>query len=200
MRLGEAPQIHENLFVGRGPELAQLEEWLAPKSTKQNIVAVSGLGGVGKTQLSIHFAKQHHNSYSSVMWFNAKDAVTLKHGYVQLASSLIGHEECRSEKNQLDEDQAVRFVRSWLSRPENKQWMVIYDNYDDPRILGIKSSTGYDIRQFFPERTQGSVVITTRSSRLTFAKTLPLRRFEDIRQGLAILAKRSDRETEEGII
>ena len=199
MRLGEAPQIDDDLFVGREPELEQLEEWLSPKTTKQNIVAVSGLGGMGKTQLSIHFAKHHHKSYSSVLWFNANNAATLTTDYVQLALWLIGQEERRNEKNQPGEDQAVRYVRQWLSQPENDQWLVIYDNYDDPQMPGIESPTGYDIRQFFPERTQGSVLITTRFSGLTFANRLPLLKFEDIDQSLTILTNWSGRSTEEGM-
>jgi hypothetical protein len=77
---------------------------------------------------------------------------------------------------------------------------MVYDNYDDPQMPGIESRTGYNIRHFFPERTHGSILITTRSSRLTFAKPLRLLQLEDIHQSLAILANRSGRETEEGII
>ena len=134
-----------------------------------------------------------------MIWFNAKNSATLTAGYVQLALWLIGHEEHESEKTQPDEDQAVRYVRRWLSQPENDQWLVVYDNYDDPQMPGIKSSTGYDIRQFFPERTQGSVLITTRFSGLTFANHLLLLKFEDMDQSLIILANWSGRSTEEGM-
>jgi hypothetical protein len=67
----------------------------------------------------------------------------------------------------------------------------VYDNYDDPRLPGMDSSTGYDIRTYFPQRTQGSILITTRSSRLPFAKQVRLKKLEDIEQSLAILAARS---------
>ena len=160
---------------------------------------MSGLGGMGKTQLSIHFAKHHHGSYSSVIWLNAKDPNTLTNGYISLALRIMGEENCERELKRPDVEEAVRYVRRWLSQPKNHQWLIIYDNYDDPQIPGIKSPTGYDVRQFFPERTHGSILITTRSSRLKFAKQLRLVQLEDVHQSLAILANRSGRETEGGM-
>jgi hypothetical protein len=49
LNLGNAPQIDEELFVGRESELKQLREWLLPRDDllSQNVVALSGLGGVG---------------------------------------------------------------------------------------------------------------------------------------------------------
>ena len=92
----------------------------------------------------------------------------------------------------------VQQARQWLSRPGNDRWLVVYDNYDDPRLPGIDSSTGYDIRNFFPQRVHGSILITTRSPRLTFAKQLRLEKLDDINQSLTILATRSGREVKEG--
>jgi hypothetical protein len=57
----------------------------------------------------------------------------------------------------------------------------------------MDSLTGYDIRRYFPARAQGSILITTRSPRLSFAKQLRLKKLEKIEQSLAILAARSGR-------
>jgi hypothetical protein len=50
--------------------------------------------------------------------------------------------------------------------------LVIFENYDDPCLPGIWLSTGYDIRSYIPTRSQGSIIITSRSSRLTFSQTI----------------------------
>lgn len=167
------------------------------------MVAISGLGGMGKTQLSLHFARQHHQRYSAVIWLNASSEVTLKAAYVSLAQRIRRHnrqhEVGQSEViEQVNEEQAIQLVRQWLSQAENKTWLLIFDNYDDPRLPGIRSSTGYNIRTFFPDSTQGSILITTRSSRIIFAKPVRLNKFDDLNQSLAVLARRSGRQTQGG--
>jgi hypothetical protein len=178
--------------------LIQLSEWLSSDSQRQNIVAIYGLGGIGKTQLSLHFAKQHQARYSSIIWLNAKNENTLKAGIVELWLLISNERESGSVANQLDEDLAIRNIRQWLSKSENPDWLVIYDNYDDPRLPGNKSSTGYDIRQFFPFQAQGSILITTRSNRINFGKRLQLGKFQDLHQSLAILANYSGKDTSKG--
>jgi NB-ARC domain len=160
LRLGNAPQIDEEDFVGRETELEQLQGWLIPRPRRQNVVVMSGLGGMGKTQLSIKFARKFVDTYSSVFWLNAKEESTLKAGLAALTAQVVENHVSRSVT---DVQQMVQQARRWLSRPENDRWLVVYDNYDDPRLPGILGSTGYDVRDFFPHRVQGSILITTRS-------------------------------------
>ena len=166
-------------------------------------MAISGLGGIGKTQLSLHFARQHHQRYSAVIWLNASSEVALKAAYMSLAQRIRRHNKQREAGQsevveQLKEEEAIQLVRQWLSQAENKTWLLMFDNYDDPRLPGIHSSTGYDIRTFFPYSTQGSILITTRSSRITFAKSVRLNKFDDLNLSLALLTKRSGRQAYEG--
>jgi hypothetical protein len=195
LSLADAPQIYDGLFVGREAELEHLREWLAPQPGHQNVVAVSGLGGIGKTQLCVRYAKRFHNAHSSVFWLNAKDKSTLKAGLVALAARIQDESVSRSVTDQGGEDRVVQQVRQWLSRPENSNWLVVYDNYDDPQLPGMRSGTGYDIREFFPHSVQGSILITTRSGQLTFARQLRLVKLEELDQCLAILARRSRQDT-----
>jgi N-terminal domain on NACHT_NTPase and P-loop NTPases len=80
LNLGNAPQIESGAFIGRDEELKQLQKWLSPQRAPltQKIVAITRMGGLGKTQLSIAFAKQYGHGYSSVFWLNAKDEATLR--------------------------------------------------------------------------------------------------------------------------
>ncbi|KAL8763810.1 MAG: hypothetical protein Q9194_007254, partial [Teloschistes cf. exilis] len=196
--------IDEQLFIGREDELAHLHKWLSPSTERQNVVAISGLGGMGKTQLGLHFARQHHQRYSAVIWLNASSEVTLKVAYVSLAQRIRRHNKQREAGQsevieQLKEEQAIQLVRQWLSQAENKTWLLIFDNYDDPRLPGIRSSTGYDIRPFFPYSTQGSILITTRYSRITFAKSVHLDKFDDLDLSLAVLTRRPGRQAHEDV-
>jgi NB-ARC domain len=192
LRLSDAPQIDEDDFIGRDGELEQLRTWLAPHPKRQNVVALCGLGGMGKTQLSVQFARKFVNTYSSVFWLNAKDENTLKAGLAALAAQVVEGYISLIVNDAQEQERMAQQARQWLSRPDNDRWLVVYDDYD-PRLPGMDSSTGYDIRHFFPHRAHGSILITTRSPRLTYAKQLRLDKIDNVDQSLSILATRSGR-------
>lgn len=198
VRLRNAPQIDEDHFIGRDHELEQLQTWLTPCPGRQNIVALNGMGGMGKTQLGIHMIRRSGSRYSLVYWLNAKDENTLKAGLAVLATEVMEISASSTLTDAHKEERLVQQARQWLSQQCNDKWLIVYDNYDNPRLPGINSTTGYDIRAYFPSRVQGSILITTRSPRLAFAKQLRVTKLQDVGQGLAILATRSGRKVNGG--
>ena len=198
IRFRNAPQIDEDHFIGRDHELEQLQTWLTPRPGRQNVVALCGMGGMGKTQLSIHMIKRSGGRYSSVYWLNAKDENTLKAGLAVLAIEVTQISASSTLTDAHKEEQLVQQARQWLSQQGNDNWLIVYDNYDNPRLPGIDSATGYDIRAYFPSRAHGSILITTRSPRLAFAKQLRITKLQDVGLSLAILATRSGRKVDGG--
>ncbi|KAL8695783.1 MAG: hypothetical protein Q9201_007959 [Fulgogasparrea decipioides] len=174
------------------------EDKLSPKSQpdRQRIVSIVGMGGMGKTQLSLAHIRDHADDYSSVFWLNAKDEPNLRQSMANLSVIVFPQSANPAAPSGDDEKLQIDKVRRWLSEAGNDQWLLIFDNYDNPRLPGIDSSTGYDIRTYFPHRARGSILITTRSPRLLFAKQLPLKKLEDVEQSLAILAVRSGRKVD----
>lgn len=162
IRLGRAPQFDEDNFIGRVGELEQLQSWLTLRFGQQNVVTLSGLGGMGKTQLSIHMIRQSGRQYSSVFWLDAKDENTLKAGLAALAGVVAETATSSTVTDVHEEERLVQQVRQWLSQRGNDKWLIVYDNCDDLRLPGMDSLTGYDIRSYFPARAQGSILITTR--------------------------------------
>ncbi|WP_242044863.1 tetratricopeptide repeat protein [Anabaena azotica] len=57
-------------FVGREQELILLHEDLQ----RGNYVAISGMGGVGKSELAIQYARRYENDYDGVAWFNDRSS------------------------------------------------------------------------------------------------------------------------------
>ena len=198
--LGRAPEVAADDFIGRAKELQQLRDWLCPKSqpNRQRIVSIVGLGGLGKTQLSLAHTRDCGDDYSSVFWLNAKDETSLRKSMADWSDVIFSESPSSAAPGAANEKLKIDKVRRWLSESKNDQWLLIFDNYDDPKMPGIESSTGYDIRTYLPHRAQGSILITTRSRRLPFAKKLELQKIEDIEQSIAILAVKSGREVAEG--
>ena len=71
-------------FVARENELTKIHETLEGDRSRRAVV-LHGLGGIGKTQLSIAYAKRHKDNYSVIFWLNIKDEDSLKQSFVKLA-------------------------------------------------------------------------------------------------------------------
>jgi hypothetical protein len=56
-------------FVARETELAEMHRALSGDGSRRTVV-LHGLGGIGKTQLSVAYAKRHKDSYSAIFWLN----------------------------------------------------------------------------------------------------------------------------------
>lgn len=50
---------------------------------------------MSKTQLSLHFARQHHQRYSTMIWLNVSSEISLKTNYVFLAQRIRRHDKQR---------------------------------------------------------------------------------------------------------
>uniref|UniRef100_A0A8H7TR42 DUF676 domain-containing protein n=1 Tax=Bionectria ochroleuca TaxID=29856 RepID=A0A8H7TR42_BIOOC len=69
-------------FVAREDELARIHEILH-RTDGRSTAIVQGLGGMGKTQLTLEYIKRHSEEYSAVIWLNAKDETSLKQTFAQ---------------------------------------------------------------------------------------------------------------------
>src|SRR5437764_1184686 len=86
---GEAPDLGS--FYGREAELATLERWLV--ADRCRLVAVVGMGGVGKTALAARLAEQVGAHFDTLIWRSLLDAPPLTdvmRGWLQILSA--GHD------------------------------------------------------------------------------------------------------------
>jgi hypothetical protein len=184
-------------FVAREEELAEMHMTLSGDGSRRTIV-LHGLGGIGKTQLTVAYAKRYKDSYSAVFWLNIKDEDSLKQSFAKVAKQIIRQHPLASRlsgvnvKENLDE--VIDAVKAWLSLPNNTRWLTIYDNYDNPKLPCNPDPAAVDIRKFLPESYQGSVIITTRSSQVRIGHLIQIRKLGNIRDSLKILSNASRRE------
>ena len=184
-------------FVGRSEELDAIHTELQHDRCRKTAV-VHGLGGMGKTQLALAYAQRHKDEYSAVFWVNSKDVDTLKQGYAAAARRIyrehpsLVHLNAVAEGSDLDD--AVEAVKQWMSHSQNNRWLVIYDNYDTPKLPGRDDPGTFDIRLFLPEVDHGAVLITTRSSQLELGRPVAVKKLRNINHSLEILSQKSRRD------
>ncbi|KAK5087751.1 hypothetical protein LTR05_001966 [Lithohypha guttulata] len=185
--LTSAPLMERDSFVGRARELEEMARALRPgePAVEQRRVVLGGLGGMGKTQLAIAYAREHEASYTSVLWLNATSELTVTASFRSIAETLPS----ASSVAKLDDDEALRHTFRWLSDVRNTQWLLVYDNYDDP--------DQYKITKYIPTTCNGTMIITTRLPALVQGQRMRQVRvssMEDVEESLRILQNRSRRD------
>ena len=184
-------------FVGRKEELVRIKEAFQGNGSQRTVVLLHGLGGIGKTQLAVTFVKEHKDTYSAVFWLNGKNEDTLKQSFAVIAKRLYDEYPSsvllRKAAESKNIDQTVAVIKQWLSARGNHRWMLVFDNIDTPKLPGIEDPQAYDIRLYFPEAHQGSILITTRSSRLKIGKVVSVRKLVDSQESITILTSTSGR-------
>ncbi|KAN0087098.1 hypothetical protein V8E54_000786 [Elaphomyces granulatus] len=184
-------------FVAREEELAEIHRTLRSDGSR-HIVVLHGLGGIGKTQLTVAYAKRHKDNYSAVFWLNIKDEESLKQSFAKVAKQILREHPSASRLSSVDIKEnigeVIDAVKAWLSLPNNTRWLMIYDNYDNPKLAGNTDPAAVDIRKYLPESYQGSVIITTRSSEVKIGHCIRIRKLEDVRDSVKILSNASRRE------
>jgi tetratricopeptide (TPR) repeat protein len=129
-------------FTGREKVLADVEKGLCAGS----LVALTGMGGVGKTQIAAHFAQDHRDEYSAVLWASAASQETLVSDFAALAGLLN-----LPEKDEKDQALAVAAGKRWLAA--NGGWLLILDNANDLAT----------VHGFIPPSAKGHVLLTTQA-------------------------------------
>ncbi|WPG99175.1 vegetative incompatibility protein het-e-1 [Acrodontium crateriforme] len=183
-------------FVSRHDALEEMKRTLTSDGSRRCIV-LQGLGGIGKTQLSVAYAVQYRDNYSAVFWFNIKDDDSVKSSFIKVAKQILRDQPSAARLSGIDLngdiDVVIDAVKAWLSLPNNTRWLLIFDNYDRPKLPGSKDSEAVDIRSYLPEAHQGFVIITTRSLEVRFGHTLSVKKLENLQDSLSILTTSSQR-------
>lgn len=151
--LSGVPEIER--FVGRKEELSKIKEAFEGDGSQRKIVLLHGLGGIGKTQLTVTFVKEHRDTYSAIFWLNGKDVDTLRQSFAGIVKRL--HDEypssalLRTTTKEKNLDRVIAVIKQWLSLRGNTRWMLIFDNIDNSKLPDIDDLQAYDIGLYFPE-------------------------------------------------
>ena len=151
------PHWRNPFFTGREDVLHDLKRTF--DTNQSRVQAISGLPGVGKTQVATEYAYRNAQSYQAVLWANAESHELLISSFVRLAEVL--KLPAQDDANQLI---VVKAVQQWLQK--NSRWLLILDNIEDLNL----------IQDFIPSVHSGHVLVTTRSHTTgNFARNVELR-------------------------
>src|SRR6266567_234958 len=141
------PYGRNPFFTGRENLLKRLHDTLtATKAVAlPQLIALCGLGGIGKTQTVVEYAYRYREDYQAILWAKATNRDTLVANFVILAGYLS-----LDQKNVKDQHEVIAGVKRWLL--SHHGWLLILDDVDD---LGI-------IRDLLPLEHPGHIILTTR--------------------------------------
>jgi tetratricopeptide (TPR) repeat protein len=133
-------------FTGREQVLEQLHNALKSDKAAALAQAISGLGGIGKTQTAVEYTYQYRNEYDAVLWVKADSREALISDYAALAHVLD-----LPEKDAKEQNLAAAAVRRWLEK--NSRWLLVFDNADEPGLLD----------EYTPMNQKGHILLTSRA-------------------------------------
>ncbi|KAE9387256.1 hypothetical protein BT96DRAFT_891178, partial [Gymnopus androsaceus JB14] len=136
-----------SLFTGRKTILNVLEDYfikdmLSEDAGRRKIFLLHGLGGAGKTQCALEFARKFNTSFTEICFIVAESEDSIKASYYDIA---MRH--------------ASMLVQGWESgfkwfKTHKENWLIIMDNADNAQL---------NLGKFLPPCDHGNVIITSRN-------------------------------------
>ena len=118
--VGVAPQASDH-FIGRGAEL----RWVRQELIKGQRVVLSGLGGIGRTQLALQYLLRYRASYrQGTFWLRGEEAAVFDGDLASLADFLE-----LPQRGQPDQEVVIAGVGRWLVHHD--KYLLVIDNLDE---------------------------------------------------------------------
>ncbi|KAJ7819098.1 hypothetical protein B0H13DRAFT_392731, partial [Mycena leptocephala] len=127
------------IFQGRQTIRDEMNQFFNQDIRKQHIYLLYGLGGAGKTQITLKFISDS-SCFTDKFFLDASTKETINTGLKEIA---VAKNAGNSAQDAL----------KWLVN-NHGNWLLFFDNADDPKI---------DLNTFLPKCNHGNIVITSRN-------------------------------------
>lgn len=145
-------------FVGRNKELSQIKAFLNKYKFGVITQTISGLGGVGKTQLAMNYAYNsiEDNTYDTVLWIRAETNDSITSSYSEFSRSL------KIDTKGYQAKDIQHLVHSELTRTTAKNFLFVLDNATPSKHIADYLE---NLSKDFSGPSKMHVLITSRSQK-----------------------------------
>jgi Tfp pilus assembly protein PilF len=140
-------------FTGRDGYMETLHTTLHSGKYAALTQALTGLGGIGKTQIAVEYTYRFASEYDVVWWIRAEDRTTLIADFLNLGDH-FHIDQYESSEQRLK----ISLIRRWLET--HNKWLLIFDNAQDLKDLYNPTNAA---ENFLPQASSGHILITSRN-------------------------------------
>ena len=167
-------------FTGRTDLLLRLRDTVR----EHPLVALVGLGGIGKTQLAAEYVHRFRSSYQLIWWITAETVRTVEGSVEDLAQAV-------NIPRQAERSRTTATMLDALRRGDpTTEWLLVLDNAEEPAQIG-------SLLTRYLSKGPGRVLVTSRSTDWrAYARTLDVPVFRRA-ESTALLKKAAELQEEE---
>ncbi len=143
----EIPFQKNRNFTGRKDVLDSIHEEFSTAQSTVPIHIIRGMGGIGKTQIAVHYSYEFSKEYDLVYWIRSETDASLTADYEALTQALELPVKTKAEQLVY-----VNIVNNWLTNTD-KKWLLVFDNVESKE----------NIEKLLPKKGNGQILITSQS-------------------------------------
>jgi tetratricopeptide (TPR) repeat protein len=145
-------------FVGRQEEIQKIENLITVPDGPRKL-AITGLGGVGKTQIALELAYRMRDQEPecSIFWIPCTSYEAVEQGCMSIAQRVGLHN--------VEPAEVKERVQSYFSQTD-KKWILIFDNADEIDVWIRGKPAAPPLKNIIPQSEHGHVLFTSRNRQL----------------------------------
>lgn len=138
-------QRYNAFFTNRDTILSAITSAFTAEQTSQTLLlALKGLGGMGKTQIVLEYIRRSSQRYQTILWLNASSRDVFNAEVNALADKIA-----LSHKERANEQRLFAAIQRWLQN--QTKWLLVLDHLDDLTLVNL----------IVPAHSDGHVLLTT---------------------------------------
>ncbi len=194
-------------FTGRTEELEQLHTALQNKQDGSHfavisqMASISGLGGIGKTQLARQYVHKYGHNYESIIWIDAETRESMGNCFRRLCKDCLKIPTQDANKMEMEMKSIVQEVYSFF---QNRKSLFIFDNAQYFKNIGtLMDGVGNFLPTTKQTKTMARFLLTSRNQKWPNATPIDLNVLNDaeaeelVKSSLDIKDDRQDNDVKE---